>query len=476
MALVTCPECGKNVSSSALTCPECGFSVKEYYDTKAKEAADLEEFNRTHKDLVLNDDGWFMLFTTYDYIVKRVAETSKNLLKYRKIWFNQGIPSYPLDFGNGWWTCIEDGYVDIIKLIIKEMGNFPNAEIKSNLKQLQQYDFRTTMRSILLRWNQLIMAPFDNNSPAILQKAEHNYSLEVARESQMGFGIITNSITSMALYAVQSSMKETRAINKAEENKQNYINSAMSFMQQNVSKAWGEHFDEFLKDVELLHQLVIFELGNIVFKGYLFAWSLVDNEFIKPEKKQMYITKKAQREAKAAEEKKAKTSVLDSKRQQYITAKAPIVDKAKQELSQYQTELETLGFALWGEKAEKKRQLKMKIAEKQRIISQIEPCLNATRRKYAVNNQSYVHFIFSGWNKYLKMRIKDICKVVYNENANRYDVISESGVLVEQLPSEFTTQYGVYREFTARYDNCIVSYENNIEHHAQIFLTITSVD
>lgn len=226
----------------------------------------------------------------------------------------------------------------------------------------------------------------------------------------------------------------------------------------------------------MLHQLVIFELGNIVFKGYLFAWSLVDNEFIKPEKKQMFITKKAQREEKAAEEKRAKTSVLDSKRQQYITAKAPIVAKAKQELSQYQTELETLGFALWGEKAEKKRQLKLKIAEKQRVISQLEPCLNATKIKYAVNNQSYIHFLFSGWNKYLKMRIKDIFKVVYNENANRYDVISESGVLVEQLPSEFTTQYGVYREFTARYDNCIVSYENNVEHHAQIFLTLTSID
>ena len=75
-----------------------------------------------------------------------------------------------------------------------------------------------------------------------------------------------------------------------------------------------------------------------------------------------------------------------------------------------------------------------------------------------------------------KVNTIDRDKVIYNENANRYDVISESGVLVEQLPSEFITQYGVYRDLTARYDNCIVSYENNVEHYAQIFLTITSID
>lgn len=33
MALVKCPECGKeNVSDTAVTCPDCGFAVKEHYD------------------------------------------------------------------------------------------------------------------------------------------------------------------------------------------------------------------------------------------------------------------------------------------------------------------------------------------------------------------------------------------------------------------------------------------------------------
>ena len=33
MALVKCPECGKeNVSSTATACPQCGFNIKEYYE------------------------------------------------------------------------------------------------------------------------------------------------------------------------------------------------------------------------------------------------------------------------------------------------------------------------------------------------------------------------------------------------------------------------------------------------------------
>lgn len=36
MALIKCPECGKeNVSDSAISCPECGFAIKTYYERKA---------------------------------------------------------------------------------------------------------------------------------------------------------------------------------------------------------------------------------------------------------------------------------------------------------------------------------------------------------------------------------------------------------------------------------------------------------
>jgi uncharacterized OB-fold protein len=35
MALVKCPECGReNVSSTAKSCPGCGYNIKAYYETE----------------------------------------------------------------------------------------------------------------------------------------------------------------------------------------------------------------------------------------------------------------------------------------------------------------------------------------------------------------------------------------------------------------------------------------------------------
>ena len=45
MALVICPECGKDdVSSSAIACPNCGYNVKRYYD----------KLKRRHRRIYLN--------------------------------------------------------------------------------------------------------------------------------------------------------------------------------------------------------------------------------------------------------------------------------------------------------------------------------------------------------------------------------------------------------------------------------------
>jgi len=44
MALVSCPECGRDrVSDSASACPECGFNVKEFYRNKNGNIPNEEE-------------------------------------------------------------------------------------------------------------------------------------------------------------------------------------------------------------------------------------------------------------------------------------------------------------------------------------------------------------------------------------------------------------------------------------------------
>lgn len=49
MALVKCPECGKeNVSNTAKACPQCGFNIAEYYSKNTK---------HTENNISINDES-----------------------------------------------------------------------------------------------------------------------------------------------------------------------------------------------------------------------------------------------------------------------------------------------------------------------------------------------------------------------------------------------------------------------------------
>lgn len=52
MALVSCPECGKQVSSTALACPECGYSIKEHFNNTNENTIEPERrpITETSKD------------------------------------------------------------------------------------------------------------------------------------------------------------------------------------------------------------------------------------------------------------------------------------------------------------------------------------------------------------------------------------------------------------------------------------------
>lgn len=57
MALIKCPECGReNVSDTATSCPQCGFNISKYFsennytvDEKSSEEIDSVSFSDTHR-------------------------------------------------------------------------------------------------------------------------------------------------------------------------------------------------------------------------------------------------------------------------------------------------------------------------------------------------------------------------------------------------------------------------------------------
>ena len=53
--------------------------------------------------------------------------------------------------------------------------------------------------------------------------------------------------------------------------------------------------------------------------------------------------------------------------------------------------------------------------------------------------------------------------------------VNEDEIVIERLSNEFTDLYGVYREFVARFDNCIIRNEGTMEKESEIHLTISSI-
>lgn len=52
MALVKCPECGKeNISDSAMTCPSCGYGIKEHFERIEQEKTFMEQKQKRQENL-----------------------------------------------------------------------------------------------------------------------------------------------------------------------------------------------------------------------------------------------------------------------------------------------------------------------------------------------------------------------------------------------------------------------------------------
>ena len=476
MAIIKCPECQKDVSDSAVSCPFCGYGVEAHLKREQEEKQAYEEFVNTHKPITFTENDWLLLFKVYDYALKRLKTTAKELPKFRNIYYNNGVPSFPLDFGNKWWDCLCDTYIDICQAISTDLSKLSNPTIAKNARSATSVDVGNIIRPIMLRWNRLIMEPFEKNSPAILRNAEHNYNVEVAENSSMGFGIITNSIMSMALYAVQSSMKEAKAESQAFANKQAYINQSMSYMQQNVTKAWNENFDGFIADTELCHQVFLFEIGQVVFDGFLFTWKMIDDEFIKPENKAKYQKMIQELETKQKAAAASKHEALRIKRENYIKTEQVFVDKARAEHLALNKQIEDLGFAWFGEKARIKKELTEKRNKVASSYADRWTMLDRTKERTNYTNYLYSFTTYRSENlgKY-EVRDRTVFDVIYEESSGKYVLYDSNGTKVCSDVWYLNKTVGAYKQFKATYSNLIISYgDYGASDKYEVFLKLTN--
>ena len=43
MALIKCPECGKEVSDKAVACPNCGLGIREYFEEEKQKITKIQQ-------------------------------------------------------------------------------------------------------------------------------------------------------------------------------------------------------------------------------------------------------------------------------------------------------------------------------------------------------------------------------------------------------------------------------------------------
>lgn len=117
MALVKCPECGKEVSDMANACPNCGYGVKEHFDNlKQKRQTEIKK-----RQLEIEKQN-------------KQAQLSK---EYEDRIRNVPMPSKP-KFSRGLIICL------IIMTVFISIGSLPNPD--SSLPNVEREEFQ------IVRW------------------------------------------------------------------------------------------------------------------------------------------------------------------------------------------------------------------------------------------------------------------------------------------------------------------------------------
>lgn len=78
MALINCPECGKQISDKAVSCPECGCPASEFHQSMRKD-------NRSEIDQIADDIFWRDPRFTWSNVTKVQKRTGLDKNKAKQI-------------------------------------------------------------------------------------------------------------------------------------------------------------------------------------------------------------------------------------------------------------------------------------------------------------------------------------------------------------------------------------------------------
>lgn len=194
MALIKCPECNKEVSSSAVSCPHCGYEIKEYYDNKIAEEQ-IKKEEEIKKQIKERQDAKENIKRRYEDAEKNKDMTIsilKNCYKHETIMsIVMGILSIISIIIT--ITVIRNFHEElgqenpirllVFILIIISLGLLLSYSSKSNLKKEYKKRLKKAEMNILIYEDYMIEE--DKRKEEIQRKIEENEKIQEEREERL---------------------------------------------------------------------------------------------------------------------------------------------------------------------------------------------------------------------------------------------------------------------------------------------------
>lgn len=268
MSYKSCPNCNwlTNIDETDF-CDYCGYSFSGVdnaylFNPYLYQADYVEELEQIDKNRII------LMYVKIIEVIKGMEDIVEN---------NRNNTYYNLEENEdfSWW---KERLVDDIKERVMDMLNEVNDYLrgmiaKGKCEKIPLYIFDNEIKTFASDVYEPLIDFCNEKVRQINYDVEMEYTREVRDNSQMGFGVITNSFIGAALYALQSSSKEAKAEIKASENRAISKSRKISQLAGDATIFWREEFDLIFKNLFIMLQsMMIEELGEIILGNSGYTW------------------------------------------------------------------------------------------------------------------------------------------------------------------------------------------------------------
>lgn len=252
MALISCPECDREVSSLADSCPYCGFPIGMINDVFSNQIG-LSQKDRDTLIVV-----FFEMVTGYRELEDCLEDD-----------YYESNMSYD-DFFDWMEDNLQRHYSFLsANAINNTLETIENEEI---IKHIHYKGFDEAVTVFVNEYREKINEKKKIEMERIYSEAENTYNTLI-RKGEMGFGVLTNSFIGASIYAFQSSVKEAKAKEEAENAKYRIIERGKERLEEEIDDYWKELFEhDFVNGIARLHLLYENYLETVIFEKVAITW------------------------------------------------------------------------------------------------------------------------------------------------------------------------------------------------------------